>query len=179
MATLAIIDDEENVLRAMQRILRKKPWKVLTFSDPYEAIDALKKEPVDLVISDYRMPEINGVELLNALKEVRPEALRILLSGQADIDGVTSAINDAEIYRFISKPWSDEDLLMTLENALEHNALVRENRRLLDLVRKQEGALKKQLEELQRLEAATPGITQVSWNEDGSIDLVDEDFDEL
>ncbi|MBU6953286.1 response regulator [Hahella sp. HN01] len=179
MTTLAIIDDEENVLRAMQRILRKKPWKVLTFNDPYEAFDALKKEPVDLVISDYRMPEINGVELLNALKEIRPDALRILLSGQADIDGVTSAINDAEIYRFISKPWSDEDLLMTLENALEHNALVRENRRLLDLVRKQEGALKKQLEELQRLEAATPGITQVSWNEDGSIDLVDEDFDEL
>ncbi|AZZ91869.1 response regulator [Hahella sp. KA22] len=179
MTTLAIIDDEENVLRALQRILRKKPWKVLTFSDPYEAIDALRKEPVDLVISDYRMPEMNGVELLNSLKEVRPEALRILLSGQADIDGVTSAINDAEIYRFISKPWSDEDLLMTLENALEHNALMRENRRLLDLVRKQEGALKKQLEELQRLEAATPGITQVSWNEDGSIDLVDEDFDEL
>ncbi|ABC30741.1 FOG: CheY-like receiver [Hahella chejuensis KCTC 2396] len=179
MATLAIIDDEENVLRAIQRILRKKPWKVLIFSDPYEAIDALKKEPVDLVISDYRMPEMNGVELLNSLKDVRPEALRILLSGQADIDGVTSAINDAEIYRFISKPWSDEDLLMTLENALEHNALVRENRRLLELVRKQEGALKKQLEELQRLEAATPGITQVSWNEDGSIDLIDEDFDEL
>ncbi len=175
MPTIAIIDDEENILNSLRRLLRKRDWNVQTYTDPHAAIADLRFREVDLIISDYRMPDMNGVELLNLLKTVTPDALRILLSGQADMEGVKAAINEAEVYRFISKPWNDDELLMTLGNALEFQNLEKENRRLVTLVREQKKALRQQLDELQRLEKESPGITQVNWNEDGSIDLMDEE----
>ncbi|WP_020410025.1 response regulator [Hahella ganghwensis] len=175
MVTIAIIDDEENILNSLRRLLRKQGWEVLTFEDPQTALAELRFAEVDIIISDYRLPDMNGVELLNLLKTIVSDALRILLSGQADLAGVMGAINQAEVYRFISKPWTDSELIMTLENALKFNELEKENRRLATLVRDQEITLRKQLEELQRLERESPGITQVEWNDDGSIDLLDEE----
>ncbi|OZG71146.1 hypothetical protein BTA51_22490 [Hahella sp. CCB-MM4] len=175
MVRIAIIDDEENILNSLRRTLRKQGWEVLTFSDPHTALAELRFNEVDIIISDYRLPDMDGVELLNLLKTVVPDALRILLSGQADLAGVMGAINQAEVYRFISKPWNDSELIMTLENALKYNELEKENRRLAELVRDQKKALRKHLDELQRLERVSPGITQVHWNDDGSINLLDED----
>lgn len=174
MATIALVDDEPMILKSLGRLLRKTDWRVLTFDDPAAALTELKHEVVDLVVSDYRMPAMNGVEFLNQFKRTHPDTLRIILSGQADMKGVLSAVNESEVYRFILKPWEDEELLITLKTALKYNEILRENTRLAETVRKQEDRLHRQQIELQRLEREMPGITRVERDEDGSIDLSDE-----
>ncbi len=180
MTTLAFIDDEVNILYAIKRLLRKKDWNLLTYNSPQEALADLKgRADIDIIVSDYRMPEMNGVEMLRILKKDCPNALRIILSGHADLQGILLAVNQAEIYRFITKPWIDEDFIITLENAIQYHALAQENLRLSLMVRQQQGRINKQLNELRRLERDSPGITQVAWSEDGSIDISDEFGDEL
>jgi DNA-binding NtrC family response regulator len=180
MTTLAFIDDEVNILHAIKRLLRKKEWNLLTYSSPEEALADLRgRSDVDIIISDYRMPVMNGVEMLHLLKQGCPNALRMILSGHADLQGILMAINQAEIYRFITKPWIDEDFIITLEKAIQYHALTQENLRLSLMVRQQQGRIKKQMNELRRLEQDSPGITKVTWSEDGSIDLSDEADDEL
>lgn len=175
MTTIAFIDDEVNILNSIQRLLRKQDWELLAFSSPEEAIIELdKRRDVDIIVSDYRMPNMNGVEVLNILKHISPGALRIILSGQADLNGVLAAINQAEIYRFITKPWIDGDFIITLEKAVQYHALVQENLRLLHTVKQQQQRINEQLSELKRLERETPGITQVKLDEEGAIDLSDE-----
>lgn len=175
MTTIVAVDDEVNILSALTRALRQEDWSILTFSDPERAIEDLRFEKVDLIISDYRMPQMNGVEFLKAFKEDHQDTVRLILSGQADIKGVLEAINDAEVYRFITKPWDDAVLRLTIKNALEFNFLQQENKRLAQTVREQSSQIKQQLSELRRLELDSPGITKVDWNEDGSINLEDED----
>jgi two-component system, probable response regulator PhcQ len=180
MTTLAFIDDEVNILYAIKRLLRKKDWNLLTYVSPEEAIFDLKgRNDVNIIISDYRMPIMDGVEMLRILKQACPNALRMILSGHADLQGILMAINHAEIYRFITKPWIDEDFTITLEKAIQFHELSQENLRLSLMVREQQERINKQLSELKRLEKESPGITQVSWSEDGSIDISDEFGDEL
>ena len=175
MTVIVIIDDETNILKSIQRVLRHEPWEVLTFNDPHQAIrDLSGRRDIDVIISDYRMPQMNGVELLQSLKEQCPDAIRMILSGQVDMEAVLNAINKAEVYRFIMKPWNDEDLVITLKNAIAHNQLIKENQVLAETVRAQHKEINRHVSELKRLEKESPGITQVDWGEDGSIDLTDE-----
>src|SRR5690606_5613464 len=127
-------------------------WNILSFSSPCKAVEELRDQHVDLILCDYRMAEMDGVETLNRLRECCPGATRLLMSGQADMEGVLKAINEAEIYRFVAKPWVDADLLMTLESALKFNTMMRENVRLADLVRSQQNQILRQQHELSRLE---------------------------
>lgn len=180
MTTLAFVDDEVNILYSIKRLLRKKDWTLLTFVSPEEALIELKgRTDIDIIVSDYRMPGMNGVEMLKLMKHDCPDALRIILSGHADLQGILEAVNQAEIYRFITKPWIDEDFIITLENAIQYHALAQENLRLSLMVRQQQGRINKQLSELKRLEQESPGITQVTWDNDGSIDISDEFGEEL
>lgn len=174
MTTIALVDDEPNVLKSLQRCLGRQGWTLHTFTSPQEALLEMSDMKVDLVLSDYRMPRMTGVEFLSEFKEQHPEAVRLVLSGQTDLSGLMNAINAAEIFRFILKPWNDEELIITLKQALEYNRLQTENRELADLVRSQKRELMAQMNELQRLEKESPGITQVNWSEDGSIDLSQE-----
>ncbi|MCW8883963.1 MAG: response regulator [Motiliproteus sp.] len=178
MSRVIIVDDEKGVLNALKRSMRSHGWNLQTYLDPQEALNDAATQEVDLVISDYRMPVMDGVTFLQEFKAIQPDAFRIILSGQADMDAILHAINDAEIYRFITKPWSDEELAVTIEKALEHRHILIENRRLADMVRKQQVQIKHQMSELERLEAESPGITQINWGDDGSIILYDEDEDE-
>jgi two-component system, probable response regulator PhcQ len=172
MTTIAFIDDELNVLNAITRMLRKSGWKLLVFTSPEEAIQELKfVEDLNIVVSDYRMPGMDGVTLLNTIKSFHPKALRIILSGHADLQTVLLAVNQAEIYRFITKPWVDEELLITLQKAVEHQSLLDENLKLSQVVRQQQNRIQHQLTELKRLEVDSPGITHVDLTEDGYIDL--------
>ena len=171
---VAIIDDETEILNALVRLMRRQNWITLTCADPQRAREELAHHSIDIIISDYRMPGMDGVTLLNQLKHSHPDALRIILSGQADLDGVVKAVNDSEVYRFILKPWSDDDLLVTLQNALRYKEIMEENRRLAETVRRQERELEAQKRELQRLESEAPGITQVERDEDGFITLYDD-----
>ncbi len=175
MTTIAFIDDELNVLNAITRMLRNCGWKILVFTSPEQAIHELKLiADLSIIVSDYRMPGMDGVTLLNSIKHFHPTALRIILSGHADLQTVLLAVNQTEIYRFITKPWVDEELLITLQKAVEHQSLLEENLRLSQMVRQQQNKINHQLSELKRLESDSPGITQVDLTEDGYIDLSDD-----
>lgn len=173
---ILILDDEEGVLKALSRSLRNFGWHLLTFSDPDEALNLAASQDIDLVISDYRMPKMNGVMFLKELMAIQPDSFRIILSGQADMEGVLSAINEAGIYRFITKPWNDAELAHTIQQALEYRELLLENRRLANLVREQQVQLDYQKTELARLESESPGITQVEFDADGAIVVDENDY---
>ncbi len=152
MYRIMIVDDEENILRALKRALDHQfDWSIETYNQPAEALKRAQTTAFDLFLSDYRMPEMDGVQLLTKIKQLQPEAMRLILSGHTDITALTSAINQAEIYRFISKPWEDYDLITTLLQALIHRDILTENRRLADQVREQQRELDKRKQALNRL----------------------------
>src|SRR4030042_6899699 len=112
--TILLVDDEENILSALQRLLRRENYNVITNASPEKALEILKHEPVSLVISDQRMPEMDGTEFLEKAREIQPVAIRIILTGYADINAAMAAINQGKVYRFITKPWNDLDLKTTI-----------------------------------------------------------------
>src|SRR2546430_15210066 len=180
MSNLLIVDDEPNVLNALRRLCQNSAIlpalpdpSVTTFTSPLAALKHVVDHKVDLVISDYRMPDMDGAVFLTRVKELQPDAARIILSACTDMDGIIRAINHAGIFRFVSKPWSDHDLKAAIINVLAHRNLLLENRRLADEVRSQRGVISRQQLELERLEIESPGITQVHWSEDGGVLLQD------
>jgi len=177
---ILLVDDEPNILRSLGRLLKlglhdsdRHPYLVECFTDPHEALKRAEQVRFALVISDYRMPGLTGVQLLAELRWTQPDCMRVILSGYADLNGLAAAINEAGIARFVSKPWNDHDLLCTIREVLRIRELDLENRRLADLVRQQQGAISAQELELRRLERLEPGITHVEWGEDGSYILED------
>lgn len=125
------VDDEVNVLKAMLRIFRRENYELLTADSGEKALSILKeKHPVHVVISDHRMPNMTGTDLLRAIKAKYPQIIRIMLTGYADVDAVMGAVNEGAVYKFITKPWNDDDLRLTVSLALEQYDLIRENRSL-------------------------------------------------
>lgn len=175
MHRIMIVDDEENVLRALRRALAASDIDTEIFSRPHEALRRAQTANFDLVISDYRMPEMDGISFLSEMKELQPDAMRIILSGYADLEGLIAAVNAAEIFRFISKPWHDPDVTLCVRNALDHRAVRVENRRLADKVRAQRLELDQQKATLKKLEAEYPDLFRVNRGEDGSIILGEDD----
>lgn len=181
MSTLMIVDDEPNVLSALRRLCQNNVSlpaiadpSVVTFTSPIEALAYLDDHRVDLVISDYRMPDMDGSTFLARVRERQADAARIIMSACSDIDGIVRAINQAGVFRFVSKPWSDPDLKTAINEVLAHRALTLENRRLADEVRAQRNVITRQQLELERLERESPGITNVHWSEDGGVLLVED-----
>lgn len=176
---ILLLDDEPGITSALVRLLRAglagQDLRVEAFNDPRAALERARHTPFALAVSDYRMPEMDGVEFLCALRAQQPDCVRIILSGYADLNGLLAAINQAGIARFIPKPWQDHELLCALRDLLHIRRLDLENRRLADLARLQSGALSPQDLERRRLEALEPGITHVEWTEDGAILLEDPD----
>ncbi len=180
MSNLLIVDDEPNVLNALRRMCQNNAIlpaipdpSITTFTSPMQAVKYVCEHRVDLVISDYRMPDMDGAAFLTRVKELQPDTARIILSACTDMDGIVRAINHAGIFRFVSKPWSDHDLKVVILEVLAHRKLLIENRRLADEVRSQRGVISRQQLELQRLEMESPGITQVHWTDDGGVMLQD------
>ncbi len=171
MHRIMIVDDEENVARALRRALAASDVETELFFRPHEALRRAQTANFDLVISDYRMPEMDGIRLLSEVKQLQPDAMRIIISGHADLEGLIGAVNAAEIFRFINKPWHDADLTLGVRHALEHRAVLVENRRLADQVRAQKQELNRQKTALQKLEAEYPDLVRVNRGEDGSIIL--------
>ena len=121
------------------------------------------------------MPGLNGVQFLKAVRQIQPDAARLILSGYADLNGLIGAINEAGISRFISKPWNDYELISALGQTLALRELTLENQRLADQARLAAGVITAEEIERKRLEAEEPGITQVNWGPDGSV-LLDDDL---
>ncbi len=127
---ILLVDDEPNVLRALQRVFHQENYQVVTAGNGQEALDLLSREPFHLVISDYMMPVMNGGELLRQAKALHPELIRIMLTGHADTGAIMSAINEGAVYKFILKPWNDDDLRVTVALALEQYELIGKNKAL-------------------------------------------------
>lgn len=122
------VDDEKNVLRSIQRMFLEEDYEIHMAASREEGIQLLRSvSPVQIVISDYRMAGTNGIDFLRDVRENWPETVRIVLSGYADMGAVVSAINEGEIYKFIPKPWNEQELRVAILNALERYFLRKKN----------------------------------------------------
>ncbi|NRR28648.1 response regulator [Oxalobacteraceae bacterium] len=140
--TLLCVDDEPNILAALRRLFRAKGYRVLTAEGGAQGLLLLEQENVDLVISDMRMPEMDGARFLAQVRARWPDTVRILLTGYSDIQSIQDAINCGEIYRYITKPWDDNDMLLLVRHALERRQLEQEKLALEALTRQQNEELK-------------------------------------
>lgn len=127
---LLLVDDEPNVLKSLQRVFRQENYEVLTASSGEEALRLCAEQPVQVIISDHMMPGMTGAELLKRLKQNHPDTIRIMLTGHADTGAVMGAVNDGAVYKFILKPWNDDDLRITVSLALEQYDLIQNNKAL-------------------------------------------------
>lgn len=139
--TILCVDDEANILASLRRMLRSSGYQVLTANSGREGLTSLEQTPVHLVISDMRMPEMDGAAFLEQVRKRWPDTVRLLLTGYADIPSIIQAINKGEIYRYVTKPWDDQELLLTVRRALERMQLEQQKRALEAQVHQQNEAL--------------------------------------
>jgi DNA-binding NtrC family response regulator len=133
--TILVVDDEEPVRLALSRVLQASGYTVLTADSGEAALPLLQARPVQLLISDNHMPGMSGIDLLKLARVRRPNVLRIMLTGDKDADLPLRSINEGEAYRFMRKPWNNQDLRTIVHFAFEVIALEEEKRKLLTLVR--------------------------------------------
>jgi DNA-binding NtrC family response regulator len=132
-----LVDDEEMVVTSIKSFLTlETDYEVVSFTSPKEALEFVKDNKVDLVISDYLMPEIDGIQFLAEVKEIQPEATRVLLTGYADKENAIKAINDVGLYQYIEKPWENEDLKLIIRNGMEKRVLLKRLEDKIDEVNK-------------------------------------------
>ncbi|MFG6447517.1 HD domain-containing phosphohydrolase [Roseateles sp. BYS180W] len=162
-ATILFVDDENAILSALRRLFRPQGYQILVADSGEEGLRLLEEQPVDLVISDMRMPVMDGAVFLEQVRQRWPDAVRMLLTGYADIASTIAAINRGEIHRYIAKPWDDQDLLLSVREALSRRSLERENLRLLALTQAQNEELRLANETLEeRVKARTLELEQVN-----------------
>lgn len=140
---ILLVDDEPHILSALQRVLRREPYSVFTAGSGAQGLQVLAEHAIHMVVTDQRMPEMEGTVFLQRVKENWPETLRVVLSGYAEASAIVAAINKGEIYRFIGKPWKDDELKATIRQCLEHYLIVRENRMLSEQSVRQVAELKR------------------------------------
>lgn len=128
--TLLLVDDEPNILSALKRLLRRDEYRILTAGSGHEGLEILEKNRVDVIISDQRMPIMTGVDFLRNAKKIYPDTVRIILSGYTELQYITDAINEGAIYKFLTKPWDDEQIRANIREAFHYKEMEDENRRL-------------------------------------------------
>ncbi|MET3105951.1 response regulator RpfG family c-di-GMP phosphodiesterase [Oxalobacteraceae bacterium GrIS 1.18] len=136
------VDDEPNILSSLRRLFRSHGYQILVAQSGKEGLEILSKEPVGLVISDMRMPEMDGAQFLEQVRCDYPDCVRILLTGFSEVHSIVAAINRGEIHRYITKPWDENDILLVVKHALERKFLIDEKNRLEQLTRHQNDELK-------------------------------------
>lgn len=147
---LLLVDDEENILRSLVRLFRRDGYKIYTANSGKQGLEILAENDVGVILSDQRMPEMNGTEFLSRAKLTHPGSVRIVLSGYTDLSSITDAINDGDIYKFLTKPWEDDSLRENVQEAFRQYELVSENKRLNDEVRIANDKLRKANEKLEK-----------------------------
>lgn len=126
--TLLLVDDEENIISALRRLLRRDGYRILSANSGAAGLDLLLQNDVDVIVSDQRMPGMSGVEFLREARQHRPDSVRMVLSGYTEFQSITDAINEGAIYRFLTKPWDDEQIRTNITEAFRHKELADENR---------------------------------------------------
>jgi DNA-binding NtrC family response regulator len=144
MHKIMIVDDEENILKALSRTLRRESdWEVECYSTAEDALRRARSCIFDAVVSDCNMPGRNGIDFLSELREIQPDACRILITGMVNIDTLLQAINQAGAFRFFAKPWDDEALMVGIREGLRYRDMLVENRMLAEKVRDQQAELER------------------------------------
>lgn len=140
--TILILDDEEMVLTSLSSFLElETDYHVVTFNSAKQALAYVKENGVDLVISDYLMPDMDGISFLAKVKEMDPQATRIILTGYADKENAIKAINDVGLFQYIEKPWDNDDLKIVIRNGLEKKKLMKELENKIGEIQKAYGDL--------------------------------------
>lgn len=125
------VDDEENILRTIKRLFMDEPFDILTADSGLSGLDLLKRRPdVSVIVSDLRMPGMSGAEFLEKARDIVPDAVRIVLTGYADVTSAVDAINKGGAYRYIGKPWNDDEFKISVSNGLEQYRLLKQNEHL-------------------------------------------------
>ncbi len=160
MSYILLLDDEPNILKALRRCIvsdgpteEQDPLVIETFTSAAKALERMEEQDFDMVITDFRMPEMDGVTFLQRVIEINPKTRRLMMSAYADRTALVAAINDARIMAFVEKPWNDDDLRATVAEVLRSR-------------RRGDG---RSAQAVSRLEAECPGITEVERDEDGGI----------
>lgn len=148
--TLLLVDDEENIISSLRRLLRRDGYRILTANGGEAGLEVLAHEHVDVIVSDQRMPGMTGTEFLTRARAKWPETIRIVLSGYTELGSVTSAINEGSVFKFLTKPWDDEQLRTNIADAVRRKQLDDENRRLQEELCAANAQLSALLEERQR-----------------------------
>ncbi|MBV5338338.1 MAG: response regulator [Deltaproteobacteria bacterium] len=174
--TILLVDDEPNVLSSLWRCLRnEQQYEIITALSGEEALEVMRSRSINVVISDQSMARIQGIEFLMLAKKYCPNTVRILLTGNTNLDLAVEAVNQGEVYRFLTKPWDDIELRAVVISALEKS-------------NSQQPAINSNIEmrqqsvELDRLERVHPGISRLSKDAEGNLilpDISDKELDEL
>ncbi|MDY6988068.1 MAG: response regulator [Thermodesulfobacteriota bacterium] len=149
--TVLCVDDENNILNSLKRLLRKEGYNLLTASSGGDGLKILEESDVHLVICDQRMPGMSGTDFLASVKEKYPDAIRIVLTGYTEVDTITESINKGHIYKFFLKPWNDQSLKLEIRQALEQYDLIQANKSLHKRILEQNEELKTINENLEEL----------------------------
>lgn len=172
---ILLVDDEPNVLSALMRELADEPYGIVTALNGEEALNLVAAQTFKVIISDERMPGMDGASFLEAAKEISPTSVRMMLTGHASINATMRAVNNGEIYRFFTKPWNSFELKQSIKSAIERFDLEDENSRLLKVV-------KRQSQELRALETNHPGISRLRRDREGAVilpEISDEEVKQL
>jgi two-component system probable response regulator PhcQ len=164
-----IVDDESTIRDLLKDALSNEPYGIMSASSAEEALPILAREQVDVVVSDEIMPGMSGSEFLAIVRQKYPDTIRIILTGHASLESAIRAINEGEIYRFFTKPCNVFDLAITIRQALKHNDLMKESKRLLKIVMWQSAFI-------EELEKQYPGITKVKRGTTGEV-IIDDEID--
>jgi two-component system probable response regulator PhcQ len=164
---ILLVDDEPNLTAALVRSLDRTQFEIFTADSAQKGLLILAGNDIDVVVSDERMPGMTGSEFLSEVRKRWPNTIRMILSGQADLEAAVRAINEGEVYRFLLKPCHPTELQMTILQGLQHKKLVVQSRKLLQ-------EHQKNVNILDELEKANPGITKIDMDEDGAIVMNDD-----
>ncbi len=157
---IALIDDEENILKSLQRVFRKCDFEIMATTSPEELFEFIENNEVALILSDQRMPEMEGTKVLERIKEISPDTFRAMLTGYADKDSAINAINQGSVSRYLTKPWNDDTLKLEVENGIKSYRLKKECDRLQDITIKQNKELQDLNENLEkRVEERTAKVS--------------------
>ena len=173
-ARLLLVDDDASVLASLRRAIRAGSWEgfsieVETFTSGAEALERMHEHRFDVLVSDLRMPGMDGLTLLAAAADIQPECVRLILSGTADFQAMQTAVNGVGIMRYLTKPWDTDVLIRHIDEAMRHSLDQRRQRDQATQWAVSRGEVDRAELERRRLEELEPGITRVEWAADGSI----------
>jgi two-component system probable response regulator PhcQ len=160
--SVLIVDDQAEIRHLLEKALARENYRLFSAASAAAGLEILATQPVDVVLSDHKMPGMTGTEFLAVVRRRYPDTIRIILTGHASLETAIRAINEGEIYRFFTKPCNLVDLSVTIRQGLQQRALHRENTRLKKIVDRQNTTL-------DALEKRSPGITTVKRDADGNV----------